>query len=357
MEIKTIVAMSGGVDSSVAAFLLKAQGHDVVGITMRLFLNENVGLGKERPCCSLEDISDAGSVSAKMGIPHYVFDFSSDFNKEVIERFVLGYMSGKTPNPCIDCNRYIKFDRLLNKARAFGFDNIATGHYAVIQKNTGGRYLLRKGADETKDQSYVLYSLTQEQMQQVIFPLGSLKKSEVRQIALNEGLINARKRDSQDICFVRNGSYADFIEKYSGVNSEEGDFLDLNGRVIGRHCGHIRYTIGQHKKLGSAASHNSLSVCSKDIKKNTITLGNEKDLYSRTIYVNDINMIALSEISSPMRLKAKIRYKQSEQWAIAEQVDVSRIRIDFDEPQRAPAKGQAAVLYDGDIVVGGGTIE
>ncbi len=355
--LKTIIAMSGGVDSSVAAFLLKSQGHDVVGITMRLFHNEDVGLERERPCCSLEDISDAGSVSAKIGIPHYVFDFTTDFDSEVIGRFVSGYMSGSTPNPCIDCNRYMKFDRLLNKARAFDFDKIATGHYAVIEKYTEGRYLLRKGADETKDQSYVLYTLTQEQLRQVIFPLGSLKKSEVRQIALEQGLINARKRESQDICFVKNGTYADFIGRYTGADFAEGDYLDLNGHVIGRHRGHIRYTVGQHKKLGLASSHKVLFVCSKDVTNNTITLGDEDALYTRTVYANDINLIALDEIRCPLRLKAKIRYKQREEWAVVEQVGPDRIRIDFDEPQRAPAKGQAAVLYYGDIVVGGGTIE
>ena len=357
MHLKTVVAMSGGVDSSVAAFLLKSQGHDVIGITMRLFHNEDVGLERERPCCSLEDISDAASVSAKLGIPHYVFDFTSDFDSEVIGRFVSGYMSGSTPNPCIDCNRYMKFNRLRNKVRALDFDRIATGHYAVIERAADGRYLLRKGIDETKDQSYVLCNLTQEQLGQVIFPLGSLKKNEVRQIALEQGLINARKRESQDICFVKSGTYADFIEKYTGAGSEEGDFVDRNGRVIGRHRGLIRYTIGQHKKLGLPSSHKEWFVCSKDVKNNTITLGDEEDLYTRTVYANDINLIALDEIRSPLRLKAKIRYKQREEWAVVEQVGPDRIRINFDEPQRAPAKGQASVLYDGDIVVGGGTIE
>jgi tRNA-specific 2-thiouridylase len=355
--IKVMAAMSGGVDSSVAAYMLKAQGYQVTGVTMKLFSNEDIGIEKERSCCSLDDISDARSVAAKMDIPHYVFDFSAEFKNDVIERFVGTYISGATPNPCIDCNRYIKFDKMAWRAEQFGFNKIATGHYAVIQKDSCGRYLLRKGFDRAKDQSYVLYSLTQKQLARTLLPLGMMTKDTVRDIADREGFINARKKDSQDICFVKSGNYAEFIEKYSGVRSEQGDFIDKEGNFIGHHKGIIRYTIGQHKKLGAAPSQQGLRVSSKDPVGNTITLDTEENMYSRTVYIKDLNLIPFDIIKSPLRISAKIRYRQEEQPAIAEQTEKDMIRIDFEKPQRAPAKGQAAVMYDGDIVIGGGTIE
>lgn len=348
--------MSGGVDSSVAAFLIKQQGYDCIGATMKLFDNEDAGISREKTCCSLDDVEDARSVARKLDIPYYVFNFSENFKDEIIKRFIHAYENGETPNPCIDCNRYMKFDKLLARAKELNYDYVVTGHYARIEYNPeNGRYLLKKGLDETKDQSYVLYSLTQEQLTHTLLPLGSLRKSEVRDIAEQNGFINARKHDSQDICFVPDGDYAKFIESYTGKIYNTGNFIDTNGKILGKHKGIIHYTIGQRKGLGLALPQ-PLYVCSKNTADNTVVLCKDDELYTKTLYAAGFNWIAIEKTEDPIRVKAKVRYKHSEQWATATQVSEDRIFIEFDEPQRAIAKGQAVVLYDGDTVVGGGTI-
>ena len=354
MNKKALIAMSGGVDSAVAALLMKEQGFDCIGITMRLFNNEDVGVDSKRSCCSLEDVELAESVANRLGIPFYVFNLADDFKKQVIERFVEEYRQGGTPNPCIDCNRFIKFERLFNRANRLGMDYVVTGHYVQVEK-AGDRYLLKKGADPAKDQSYVLYAMTQEQLRHTLFPLGGLKKQEVRAIAAKHGFSNAEKPDSQDICFVRNGDYAAFIAQYTGEEYPEGDFIDTNGKVLGRHKGIIRYTIGQRKGLGVAFGK-PLYVCAKNPADNTVTLCEDEDLFTRSLYAGDFNWIPFDEPKGAVRVKARVRYSQKEKWAMAQAADNGKVYIEFDEPQRAIAKGQAVVLYDGDIVIGGGTI-
>jgi len=354
---KALIAMSGGVDSSVAAYLLKRQGFDCAGITMKLFENEDIGVSGGKKCCSLEDAEDARSVASSLGIPFYVCNFTREFREKVIGRFIESYQNGATPNPCIDCNRYIKFEKLLCRAKQLDMDCIATGHYAGIEHDAGsGRYLLKKAADETKDQSYVLYAMTQEQLSYTLFPLGGLHKHEVRDIAKTQGFVNADKHDSQDICFVRDGNdYADFIEQYTGRKYEEGDFIDTQGNILGRHKGLIRYTIGQRKGLGLSLKK-PMYVHFKDTENNKIILCDNRGLFSKSLDAGDFNLIACERIDGPVRVKAKIRYNQTGQWATAIQTSPDTVHVEFDEPQRAIAKGQAAVLYDGDVVVGGGTI-
>lgn len=351
---KALIAMSGGVDSSVAAFLTKQAGYDCVGVTMRLVQNEDIGAGRERACCSLDDVEDARSVARRLGIPYYVFNFSGDFKVQVIERFAAAYESGGTPNPCIDCNRYLKFDRLFQRARALGCGTVATGHYARIEIQSG-RYVLKKALDKSKDQSYVLYMLTQEQLAHIRFPLGELSKAEARSIAEAQGFCNSEKPDSQDICFIPDGDYAAFLEQYTGKSYPTGDILDLSGQVIGKHLSAIRYTIGQRKGLGLSL-HQPVYVCRKDMAANTVTVGPEQSLYSRELWADDVNWIAIDHLSAPMRVHAKIRYRQAEQPSTVYPDESGKIRLLFDKPQRAVTAGQAVVLYDGDTVVGGGTI-
>ena len=357
MDKKALIAMSGGVDSSVAAYLMKQRGFDCIGVTMKLFDNEDIGINREKTCCSLEDIEAARSVAYLLNMPYYIFNFSYDFNKQVIGRFIETYQNGATPNPCIDCNRYMKFEKLLYRAKQLYMDYIVTGHYARIEYDTGtGRYILKKAADETKDQSYVLYAMTQEQLAHTIFPLGGFHKTEIRDIAAKQGFVNADKRDSQDICFVHDGDYAGFIEKYTDKTYESGDFLDIHGNVLGKHKGLIRYTVGQRKGLGLSLKK-PMYVHSKDTENNTVTLCENNGLFSKSLDAGDFNWIACDNEASPIRVKAKIRYRQTEKWARATQTSQNTVHIEFDEPQRAIAKGQAVVLYDGDVVIGGGIIK
>lgn len=353
---KALIAMSGGVDSSVAAYLMKEAGYDCVGVTMKLFDNEDVGVCKEHTCCSLDDVEDARAVAFSLGIPFYVFNFSDRFEECVIKRFVKAYEAGMTPNPCIDCNRFLKFDKLYQRAKELGCEYVVTGHYARIEKDEDtGRYLLKKAVDETKDQSYVLYALTQDQLAHTAFPLGDKEKTLTREIAASQNFINAEKHDSQDICFVQDGSYADFIEGYTGRSFPEGDFITTKGKVLGKHKGIIRYTIGQRKGLGLSVPE-PVYVCRLDMENNNVILGSNDDLFSTTLIAEDINLISVEDIKEPMRLKAKVRYRQKEQWASVVKTGPDTLRVEFEEPQRAITKGQAVVLYDGDTVVGGGTI-
>ncbi len=356
MAKKALVAMSGGVDSSVAAYLTKQNGYDATGITLKLFDNDDIGEKREKTCCSLDDIADARSVCYKIGIPYYVYNFKDSFKETVISRFIDAYENGATPNPCIDCNRFIKFEKLLRRAEELDFDCVVTGHYAIIEFDENKqRYLLKKAVDNTKDQSYVLYSLTQKQLAKTMFPLGTMTKDSARDLAESLGLINARKHDSQDICFVPDGNYAKFIEQYTGKSYPNGNFVDEKGHILGTHKGIIRYTIGQRKGLGLALPC-PMYVKEKNLDQNEVILCTNDRLFSKELYATDINLISVEKIEKPIHIKARVRYNQPEQPAVVEQIDENTLHIVFDEPQRAISKGQAVVLYDGDYVVGGGTI-
>jgi tRNA-specific 2-thiouridylase len=348
--IKVLAAMSGGVDSSVTAKLLVDSGYDVIGATMKLFDSE--GSTTEKSCCTADDAFDAKSVCFSMGLPHYVFNFADDFKKDVIENFCNSYISGATPNPCIECNRKLKFEKLLLRARELDCEKIATGHYARIEEKNG-RYLLRKAVDIKKDQSYVLYTLTQEQLSRTLFPLGSLTKPEVRAIAKASAFVNAAKHESQDICFVPDGDYASFIERHSGKAFPKGNFLDTNGNIIGEHKGIIHYTIGQRKGLGMAFG-SPRYVTKITPADNTVTLGELHDLFSESVIIKNINLIMYDKIDGKIKCKAKTRYNQIEQSCRAVQIDEDTIKVTFDEPQKAITPGQSVVLYDGEYVVLGG---
>ena len=354
---KAIIAMSGGVDSSVAALLTKETGDECIGATMKLFHNEDIGVKREKTCCSLDDVEDARNVCYRMGIRYYVFNFSERFKEDVMDRFVDAYEHGATPNPCIDCNRYLKFDKMFQRMRELEYDYIVTGHYARVEYDEEkNRYLLKKAVDDTKDQSYVLYMLTQEQLAHISLPLGGLRKTGVREIAEKHGFVNARKHDSQDICFVPDGDYAKFIEQYTGRKSIPGDFVDTEGNILGKHKGIIHYTLGQRRGLGIPAA-SRLYVCDISPKTNQVVLGNNEDLFHSELTATKVNLISCESLKEPMRLKAKIRYRHPEQEAVAWQTEDGVLHVRFDKPQRAITRGQAVVLYDGDIVVGGGVIE
>ena len=353
---KAIIAMSGGVDSSVAAYLMKESGYESIGITMRLFTNEDIGISWSKTCCSLKDIEDASNACSTIGIPFYVNDFTHDFQKEVVEKFIHIYQNGGTPNPCIDCNSSIKFPKLLLRAKQLCVDYIVTGHYARIEYNDlTGQYYLKKALDSSKDQTYFLYTLTQDMLAHILFPLGNLLKSDVRKIAKSIGILNAEKVDSQDICFVPDGNYTQFIETYTGVVSQPGNFIDINGKVLGTHQGLIRYTIGQRRGLGIALNK-PMYVHSKNIIDNTVVLCEDSELFSNSLIATNFNWINKTNFDTPLKIKAKIRYNQDEENAIATKYKDDSVLIHFENPQRAIAPGQAVVLYDDDVVVGGGTI-
>ena len=355
MAEKVMVGMSGGVDSSVAALLLRDAGYEGVGATLHLFANDRLGLAEESRCCGLDDTEDARSVAFRLGMPHYVFNASADFEEEVMARFVRTYESGGTPNPCIDCNRRVKFPFMYRRALELGCDYIATGHYARIERREDGRWLLKKGLDASKDQSYVLYVLTQELLAHTLLPLGGMTKAQIRAIAAERGLLNARKRDSQDICFVPDGDYGAFIRRFTGRDYPAGDFVDERGAVLGRHHGMIDYTVGQRRGLGVSSSA-PLYVREKRPEDNTVVLTGNERLFSRGLRAGDLNLIDRERIDAPVRCTAKIRYSHGEAACTAVQTDDDDLEVTFDEPQRAITAGQAVVLYDGDTVIGGGTI-
>ena len=359
-----LVAMSGGVDSSVAALLTVKRGLNCVGSMMKLFANEDIGISHwgnpGKTCCSVKDAADAADVARGLGIPFYVFNFADTFKEEVIDRFIEAYQNGKTPNPCIDCNRYLKFERLLRRAKELEKEYIVTGHYARIEDGAGnGRRLLKKGVDPFKDQSYMLYAMTQEQLGAALFPLGELHKSQVREIALEHGFVNAEKRDSQDICFVHSGSYAEFIEDYvrrkTGMETPKGRFVDTDGNDLGEHRGIIHYTVGQRRGLGLSAAA-PLYVCAVHPEDNSVVVGSADSLFAKTLIARDINLIPVEKLDTAMKVRARIRYNQREQPATVWQLDSDTLRIEFDSPQKAITSGQAVVLYDGETVIGGGTI-
>lgn len=336
---KALIGMSGGVDSSVAAYLTMQAGYDCIGATMKLW----------------SDVSeDAKSVAQRLGISFCSFDLSDQFEEKVVCPFIADYENGLTPNPCIECNRHLKFGAFLDKALELGCGKIVTGHYARIFFENG-RWQLRKALDESKDQTYFLYRLTQQQLAHTLFPLGDLTKTEARRIAEEQGFITAQKRDSQDICFIPDGDYFAFLQRHTRKTYAAGDYLDLSGKTVGHHKGAVGYTLGQRKGLGIAMGA-PVYVCSKDMAANTVTVGPNEALFQKCLRATDWNWIAIDTLTQPMRIWAKARSRQAEQPAWVYPEENGSARVEFDEPQRAITPGQAVVLYDGDSVIGGGTI-
>ena len=352
---KVLMAMSGGVDSTTAALLLQEAGYDIVGVTLKMFDAKEIGLAAQDDS-SLANVADAAKAAAKLGFPHHVFDFCKYFRADVIDHFIAEYENGRTPNPCVDCNKHVKLGQLFARAEELGCDYIATGHYANVKfEEESGRWLLLRGEDRQKDQSYMLYTLKQKQLAHILFPLGHLRKTEIREKAAAEGLQNAQKPDSQDICFVPDGDYAQVIQNITKRRPKPGQFIHLDGTVLGAHKGQLHYTIGQRKGLGIAYRY-PLYVISKDIEKNIVYLGPQEALFANTLIAENCNLISVAELNGPLRVTAKPRYRAADVPAVIEPLGEERIRVTFEEPQRALTPGQAVVFYQGEVVVGGGTI-
>ena len=348
--------MSGGVDSSVAAWLLKEQGYDVIGVTMQIWQDEEETVQEENGgCCGLSAVDDARRVAAKLEIPYYVMNFKEQFRHSVIDYFVDEYTNGRTPNPCIACNRYVKWESLLKRSLDIGADCIATGHYARVEQLANGRWSLRTSATARKDQTYALYNLTQEQLARTLMPVGAYTKEEIRQMALDLQLPVASKPDSQDICFVPDGDYASFIEKTACRRFPEGNFVLSDGTVVGRHKGIIHYTVGQRKGLGLSLGH-PVFVLEIRPDTNEVVVGTGEESMSRYVLADHLNFMSVPDLTEPVRLFAKIRYNHRGAWCQVEKTGDDQILCTFDEPVRAITPGQAVVLYDGEYVFGGGTI-
>ena len=353
---KVVVGMSGGVDSSVAAYLLKQQGYEVIGVTMQIWQDaERIVEEENGGCCGLSAVEDARRVAAQLEIPYYVMNFKDSFQKNVVDYFVEEYLNGRTPNPCIACNRYVKWESLLQRSLSIGADYIATGHYARIVKLPNGRYTLRKSATLAKDQTYALYNLTQEQLQRTLMPVGEYSKEEIRKIAEDIQLQVANKPDSQDICFVPDGDYASFIEKTAGKQVQKGNFVTVDGTVLGEHKGIIHYTVGQRKGLGLALGYPAF-VLEIRPETNEVVIGTHEDSMAKSLRAGNLNFMSIEDLAEPQRVFTKIRYNHRGVWATIEKTGEDEILCTFEEPQRAVTPGQAVVFYDGEYVLGGGTI-
>lgn len=355
MKKKVVIGMSGGVDSSVAAYLLKEQGYDVIGIMMRLAPDIKEYEECETSCCSLSAVDDARKVADTLDIPFYVMNFKKEFNEYVIKPFVEEYTKGNTPNPCIVCNKHIKFEAFLRKAKGLGADFIATGHYARIEKE-GERYLLKKAKDPKKDQSYVLYNLTQQQLSHTLMPCSKYTKEEIRTLAEKIGLKVHNKKDSQEICFIPDNNHGKFIQNYTNQGVKTGDFVDKEGTILGKHKGIIYYTIGQRKGLGIALGR-PVFVTDINPYTNQVVLGDEEEIFKSELLASDINFIPFDKLERPMEVEAKIRYSSKPSKAIIIPDKDDKVRVVFDEKQRAITKGQSVVFYQEDLVIGGGVIE
>ncbi|MDE5779751.1 MAG: tRNA 2-thiouridine(34) synthase MnmA [Lachnospiraceae bacterium] len=357
MKKKVAVGMSGGVDSSVAAYLLKEQGYDVIGVTMQIWQDEDVdSMAENGGCCGLSAVDDARCVADKLGIPYYVLNFKKEFKQHVIDYFMDEYMHARTPNPCIACNRYVKWEALLKRALELGCDYIATGHYARVVKLENGRFALKKSASIRKDQTYALYNLTQEQLSRTLMPVGEYDKEEIRKIAEQIGLFIADKPDSQEICFVPDNDYAGYIERESGKSFDKGNFVDLDGRILGTHKGIIHYTIGQRKGLGLSVGKPVFVV---DIRPDTneVVIGTNEDTFHQELIADRVNLMSISSVEEEMPLNAKIRYSHKGAPCRIKMLDDNTLRCCFEEPVRAITPGQAVVFYDGDVVAGGAVIK
>ena len=354
---KVLIGMSGGVDSSVAAALLKSQGYDVIGVTMHIWDEDPETTSGDRSCCSLEAVEDARRVAARLDIPYYVMNFKDVFREKVVDYFTKEYLNGRTPNPCIACNRYIKFDALLQKAISMDIDYVATGHYARVEFDcVSGRYMIKKAVDEHKDQTYALYNLTQDQLKRTLFPLGAYTKDEIRKLAEDLEMKVASKPDSQEICFIPDNDYAGFIEENVEESIRPGNFVDMDGNVLGRHKGIIHYTIGQRKGLGISIGRPAY-VLRIDPDRNEVVLGDNRDVFAKGLIASDLNFVSTGGIESKVIADVKIRYTAKATRATIEPIDDDKVKVVFDEPARAITPGQSAVFYDGDMVLGGGVID
>ena len=352
---KVVIGMSGGVDSSVAAYLLKEQGYDVIGVTMQIWQEDKDYTEREGGCCSLSAVDDARRVANKIGIPFYVMNFRDSFKEKVIDYFVQEYIDGKTPNPCIACNKHLKFDELLRKAQGIGADYVATGHYAKIEQDENGRYLLIRSDDDRKDQTYALYNFTQEQLAHTLTPCGEYTKDRIRETAKEIGLSVYNKKDSEEICFIPDNNHGRYISEARPLEVVPGNFVDKNGNVLGQHKGIVYYTIGQRKGLGIALGR-PVFVTDINPRTNEVVLGPEEDIFKTDLVAKDVNFIPFDKLEEPITVEAKVRYSGKPAEAVISPLRDGKVKVRFKEKQRAITKGQSVVFYQGNKVVGGGII-